>query len=146
VNFDRRNAIPGAGIDADPTQRPGVPMETAPRPVGAAHWEHPPRQQPRVRVYKRAELDQLTPVFSNAVPPRGVSGFLRGMAYQLPEHRLAHWALLLLADRVDVLEGRVMRSWPVAVPLAIGSMALSMTALAWSRMRRRPRVLRVLGI
>ena len=100
--------IPGWGVDVDPRRRPGVPMELKPRVRGGAHWEKPERQRPPdVRVFKRAELEELTPTFGTAVPPRGLSGLLRGVAYDMPEHRVRHVMMLLLADRVDVLESRL---------------------------------------
>src|SRR5690606_1996769 len=49
----------------------------------------------------------LTPVFGTACPPRGFSGLIRRYAYRFGESRLLHWALLMLADRVDVEESRL---------------------------------------
>jgi hypothetical protein len=123
------NAGPGVGIDADPERRPGIPMETTPSPVGHAHWTTPERQEARVRVLKRADLEELTPVFSNANPPRALSGVVRRIAYRIPEHRMSHWLLLLLGDRIDVLEHRIPRALAVALPLAAVGLAWS----AWSR-------------
>jgi hypothetical protein len=60
----------------------------------------------RWRKLRRKGLDRLTPVYGTAQPPRGVSGLMRRLAYTRPEHEARHWALLLAADRVDVLEGR----------------------------------------
>ena len=135
--------IAGAGIDRDPERRPGVPMETEPRPVGHAHWDRPERQRQTVEVFKRATLDQITPVFGTAVPPRGASGAIRRLAYRIPEHRLSHWALLLLGDRVDVLEHRFGRALPILAPLAlVGGVAL---ALSGSRRRKRRGILHALG-
>jgi hypothetical protein len=62
------------------------------------------------------------PVFGTAQPPRGLSGALRRRAYAIPEHRARHWALLLLADRVDVVE-----TWVTERP---GPAAAAATALA----------------
>lgn len=99
---------PSAGrppaVDARPQARPGVPMEHAPRPAEGVHWEVLERQQPRGVVLKRAGLDRLTPVFGTGQPPRGLSGLLRRAAYRIPDHKASHWAVLMLADRVDVVE------------------------------------------
>ena len=131
---------PGAGIDADPARRPGVPMEQRPAPMGAAHWSTPERQEPRVRVLRRAELSELTPVFSNAIPPRGLSGILRRVAYRIPDHRFGHWALLLLGDRVDVLEHRLLRALTVVGPLALlGGAATLVSRATRGAPRRRVR-------
>lgn len=97
------------GIDGSQEARPGVPMEAEPRIAAGVHWRRPERQWVRKKHFKRRGLDQLTPVFGNAVPPRGVSGVMRRVAYMIPENRARHWGLLLLADRVDVLEGRLGR-------------------------------------
>lgn len=133
----RGHAIEGAGIDARPERRPGVPMETEPRPIGHAHWDQPSRQRPHVRVLKRANLEQLTPVFGTAQPPRLLSGVLRRIAYRVPEHRVTHWALLLLGDRVDVLEHRLGRLLRVGLPLAAAGVAVLAMAPAAGRRRRR---------
>lgn len=95
------------GIDA-PEDRPGVPMEADPEgPADGAHWQRPERQQNAHQHLVRAGLDQATPVVGTAQRPRGVSGSMRRAAYQIPEHYARHWALLLLADRVDVVEDRL---------------------------------------
>lgn len=121
-------------VDADPERRPGVPMETEPRPVGYAHWAEPERQRDPGNVLKRKDLDELTPVFGTSVPPRGISGLLRRAAYEIPEHYTSHWLALLLADRIDVLEDRVKRIAPAALPL-IGAGVL--VAIALRRSHRR---------
>ncbi len=105
--------IPGWGVDGDPKKRPGVPMLLKPRVREGAHWEEPERQPPPdFPVLKRTELDELTPTFGTAAPPRGLSGMLRRMAYGIPEHKVRHVMMLLLADRVDVVESQL-RTRPV---------------------------------
>ena len=129
-----REPIPGAGIDRD--NRPGVPMETAHKPASGAHWTEPERQEATTLVLKTKNLDGLTPVFSNALPPRGLSGLIRRAAYRVPEHKTAHWLLLLLGDRVDVLEHRLMRVLRTTVPLAAGALLLASPARRTLRRRR----------
>ena len=129
----RTNApVVGAGVDGDPGVRPGVPMETAPQPVGHAHWDRPERMPATPKVLKRAGLDQLTPVYGTAVPPRGASGALRRIAYRVPEHRTTHWLLLLFADRVDALEHGLVRAAAILVPLAALA-ALTRRRRSWLR-------------
>jgi hypothetical protein len=129
MNPTHAGAIPGAGIDADPGQRPGVPMEKdPPEPVGAAHWGQPIRQPDPGYILKRRGLEKLTPVFGTSVPPRGISGLMRRAAYAIPDHRTTHWLVLLLADRIDVLEDRAKRVAPLLLPLLIGGGALLYTA------------------
>jgi hypothetical protein len=97
----------GIAVDADRSERPGVPMEQSPpRPVGNAHWLSPDRQGDPGFVMKRKGLDALTPVFGTTCPPHGISGTIRRAAYRIAEHKTSHWLLLMIADRVDALESR----------------------------------------
>ena len=131
MRLSNSSAIPDRGIDAH--DRPGVPMESERRPIGPASWRVPPHQTTEVKVFKRRGLDELTPVFGTAQPPHGVSGFLRRIAYGVPEHRARHWALLLMADRIDVLEDRWRQPfWIVPLAAIVGEGARS-------EGKRRPR-------
>ena len=115
---------PVYGADLSRSERPGVPMETEPRAITATvHWSDPERQRPDRRVTKRVELRQLTPVFSSANPPRGFSGVLRRAAYRIPETRPKHFMMLMLADRVDVLEHRFARLLKLATFVPLGTAA-----------------------
>lgn len=58
-----------------------------------------------VKVHKSTEHATMTPVFGTTCPPRGLSGMLRDYAYSKGEGRLSHWFLLMLADRINVMEG-----------------------------------------
>jgi hypothetical protein len=98
----------GAGVDASPQTRPGVPMYAQrPRTPQAAEWSIPPRQAGGQDHLKRAGLQRLTPVFGTANPPHGVAGALRRVAYGYPEDLARRWMMLLLADRLDVVEDRL---------------------------------------
>ncbi len=103
-----RARIPGWGADLDPADRPSFPRERFDLPTGA-HWDFPDRQpelEPRERSIEHL---MLTPVFGTAQPLRGGSGALRRFAYaKFSEGRAAHWLLLILADRVDALEGHAL--------------------------------------
>ena len=115
---------PAHGSDLPGSERPGVPMETTPRPlVPTVHWRDPEPQPPDRRVTRRRELQKLTPVFSTALPPRGISGMLRRAAYRIPETRAQHFLTLMLADRVDVLEHRLARLLKVVTLLPLGTAA-----------------------
>jgi hypothetical protein len=99
-------------------------MEREPRPLTATvHWSDPERQRPDRRVTRRRELRQLTPVFSSAIPPRGLSGVLRRTAYAIPETRPKHFMMLMLADRVDVMEHRFARLLKIAMLVPLGTAA-----------------------
>lgn len=122
-------AVPNWGIDRTPDHRPGIPREAPPHPLAGAHWSTPARQAAGVPVLKRADLAELTPVFSTAVPPRGISGELRRLEYEYPDQDNKHWGLLLLADRVDVIEsdlgGFARRALPVVAIAAVVSIGLN---------------------
>ena len=91
-------------VDASPENRPGVPRETEPHPVAGAHWTEPSNQPVMTPVLLRSDLDHPTPVFSSALPPKGATAKMRAMAYRIPDRFVRHWALLLLADRMDALK------------------------------------------
>jgi hypothetical protein len=102
-----REAIDGWGVDLDPKVRPAVPKEHF-NPAGTgAHWDFPERQIPRYPREKSPEHKFLPPVFGTSCPPRLLSGVIRRYAYTFSEGRLAHWLLLVGADRVDVFESRI---------------------------------------
>lgn len=95
--------INGWGADLDPAKRPMVPMEL-PSDTTALRGEVGARQEPRHKVFVSNEHPDLTPVFGESCPPRGLSGIIRGYAYEYGEGTNRHWMMLMLADRVDVLE------------------------------------------
>jgi hypothetical protein len=126
-------SIPGYGVDADPSRRPGYPKELPPRPLGAAKGPPPP-MHPDVKVFKHGQpARQMPPVFGTAQPPKGLSGALRAYAYRYPDHWTRHWMVKLLADRVDVVEHTVRRSLPVLAGLG----ALALVGGVTMRARRR---------
>ncbi len=104
-----RARIPGWGSDLDLEDRPSVPKLS--REAGfasGAHWDVP-EQQPGAEGRERSiEHAHVTPVFGTAQPLRGLPGLVRRFAYQrFSEGRLAHWALLVVGDRLDVAGHRV---------------------------------------
>jgi hypothetical protein len=104
---DHSSRINGWGSDMAPERRPGVPRDKAPE-LGVEHLYPPiPAQRARVRIHKSTEHGRMPPVFGTSCPPRGLSGRLRDLGYKYSEGRLARWMTLLVADRVDVVEGIV---------------------------------------
>jgi hypothetical protein len=100
-----RARIPGWGVDLDPTDRPSVPKLQFREDLTGAHWEFPERQPEKAPRERSIEHKFLTPVFGTAQPLTGVSGAIRTLSYaRFSEGRLAHWLLLVLADRVDAVE------------------------------------------
>jgi hypothetical protein len=99
-----RKRIPGWGADLDPKDRPSVPKLQFQEDLTGAHWEFPERQPEKYPRERSPEHKMLTPVFGTAQPPKGVPGAIRRYAYHYSEGRLAHWLLLVFADRVDAWE------------------------------------------
>src|SRR4051812_48392292 len=100
-----RARIPGWGVDLDPADRPSFPRER-PQPEADAPWTMP-EAQPELRPRERSvEHGMLPPVFGTAQPLSGLSGAIRRFSYaRYSEGRMAHWLLLVLGDRVNVVEG-----------------------------------------
>ena len=111
-----RARIPGWGADLDPADRPSVPRLVFQEDLSGAHQDFPerqPEQRPRERSVEHAFL---TPVFGTAQPLKGLSGVIRRRSYaRYSEARVAHWLLLVLADRVDAWEEHL-RSFATARP------------------------------
>ena len=79
--------IPGWGVDRDPENRPGYPLEQE-RHVGF-------------------DTVQGVPPYTDTVPLKGLSGIIRRAAYRLPDWKPRRWMMLLMADRVDMVESRM---------------------------------------
>lgn len=110
--LDRRIAnqpkdyILGWGMDADPQNDPTYPMKHW---NGAdherIHYERAPQQPVNIEVFHSIERPNITRVFGTSTPPAGVSGAIRRWAFQYSEATAAHWMGLIVADRVDVVQG-----------------------------------------
>jgi hypothetical protein len=98
--------IEGWGIDADPENDPTYPMKHY---TGADHdrldYERAPQQREREEILHSNERPGITRVFGTSTPPSGLSGMLRRYAFKFSEGSSGHWMTLLLADRVNVVEG-----------------------------------------
>src|SRR4051812_23814224 len=102
-----RDEIAGWGSDIDPANRPAVPMERRPARLPGLHWSEIEPQPVREEVLHSVERPGLTPIYGTSVPPSGISGRLRRVAFGYSENDLRHWLLLLAADRINVVEGLV---------------------------------------
>ncbi|WP_240347800.1 hypothetical protein [Longitalea arenae] len=100
--------IPGWGMDADPENDPTYPMKHR---TGAdherIHYEKAPQQPVNIEIYHSNERPGLSRVFGTSTPPAGLSGLIRKQAFKYSEGQAAHWMMLMLADRVDVVQGIV---------------------------------------
>jgi hypothetical protein len=97
--------IEGWAADLDHANRPAYPMERTPPRLENVHWDRPEDQPVRMKVYHSTERQGITPVFGTSTPPSGLSGKIRDVAYAMTENDIRHWLLLLLADRVNMVEG-----------------------------------------
>ena len=97
----------GWGADLPDENRPAVPMERKPARLEGVHWDHPEQQEQKVTVLCSVERPGITPLFGSTLPPRGLSGMVRGAAFRYSENDLRHWLLLLAADRINMGEGLV---------------------------------------
>lgn len=100
-----RSNILGWGADLDISKRPAYPMHKTPPNGTGAHWSRPEQQIPTVKVFRSIEKPAMTPVFGTSAPPAGLSGMLRGFAFKYSESNIKHWLVLMLADRINVVEG-----------------------------------------
>ena len=98
--------IKGWGIDADPANDPTYPMKHRTDGEHAGYrWERPPQQPINVEVLHSNERPNISAVFGTSTPPSGLSGMLRRLAFRYSESSYGHWLPLMLADRVNVVEG-----------------------------------------
>ena len=97
--------IQGWGADLDHANRPAYPMERTPPRLEGVHWNEPAQQPENVKILHSTERPGLTPIFGTTVPPSGISGRLREVAFKFSENDIRHWMLLLFADRVNMVEG-----------------------------------------
>jgi hypothetical protein len=102
------NKIPGWGSEADPENDPTYPMKHW---NGADHerlnYEKAPQQPIDIEMLHSIERPGITRVFGTSTPPAGLSGAIRRYAYKFSEATAAHWMTLILADRVDVIQGKI---------------------------------------
>lgn len=102
--------LPGWGIDANPENDPTYPMREPRLNVSQDpdNKHRPASLQPvDIEVLKSIERPNVSAVFGESSPPVGLSGMIRRFAFKYSESHYGHWLPLLLADRVNVVEGIV---------------------------------------
>lgn len=98
--------IKGWGIDADVKNDPTYPIKKRNNDEHKGYaWERPELQDQTVEVLKSVERPNLTAVYGTSKPPKGLSGFLRRLAYKYSESSYGRWLPLIAADRIDMIEG-----------------------------------------
>ncbi len=95
--MDRRIAnapkdIPGWGYDADPKNNPIYPIKNYNGDDHERmHYERPPQQLINVELLKSIERPTVSRVFGTSVPPSGLSGVIRRLAFRKSESTYMHW-------------------------------------------------------
>lgn len=101
-------SVPGWGVDADDKNEPTYPMK---KYTGDDHnrlnYERPQQQPVRREILHSNERPTVSAVFGDTIVPSGLSGVLRRKAFTYSEGHYFHWLLLMMADRIQVVEGIV---------------------------------------
>jgi hypothetical protein len=98
--------IKGWGIDADPKNDPTYPMKKRTDEETEGYtWDRPPQQEVNIEVLKSVERPNITSVFGTSMPPKGLSGMIRRVAFKYSENSYGRWLPLVMADRIGELEG-----------------------------------------
>lgn len=100
--------IKGWGIDADRENEPTYPMKKF---TGddrkRLNYDRPTLQSSPVEILQSNERPSVSAVYGTSTPPSGLSGMIRRFAFKFSEGSWGHWLPLILADRVNVVEGIV---------------------------------------
>jgi hypothetical protein len=100
------STVTGWGIDADADNDPTYPMKHRNNSEHAGYtWDRPPQQETDIEVLHSNERPNLSATFGTSVPPSGLSGMIRREAFKFSENSYGHWVPLMLADRVNMVEG-----------------------------------------
>jgi len=98
--------IEGWGVDFNPENDPTYPIKdrTNDEQKGFS-WERPVQQEVKRKMLRSVERPNVTAVFGTSTPPRGLSGLIRNVAFKYSESSFGRWLPLILADRINVVEG-----------------------------------------
>lgn len=102
--MENKKNIKGWGIDADPKNNPTYPIKKTLEKKDRI-GKSPEQQLKDVEVLTSVERPSISAVFGNSVPPSGLSGRIRRFAFQYGEGAYLHWLPLILADRINEIEG-----------------------------------------
>jgi gas vesicle protein len=70
-------------------------------------WKRPEQQPINQEILHSIERPNVTAVFGTSVPLSGLSGVIRRYAFKHSENSYLHWLPLIMADRVNVVEGLI---------------------------------------
>jgi hypothetical protein len=118
--------IKGWAIDANPKNDPTYPMrQRFDGDRSGYNWSRPVPQRNTEGILKSNERPGMPAVFGTSAPAINLSGAIRRYAFQFSEGRYRHWLLLLLADRVNVVEGLVSDIFTGHVPHCLDERGLN---------------------
>ena len=101
-----KTRVNGRGVDADPENDPTYPMRhRIDAEEARSGWVRPAQQPADVEVLLSIEYPDVPAVFGTSTPPAGLSGMIRRAAFAYSESSYLHWLPLVLADRINVVEG-----------------------------------------
>jgi hypothetical protein len=101
-------SVKGWGVDSNPANDPTYPMKKwNGDDRKRSDYLKPVRQSRTVEILQSNERPDITAVFGTSVPPSGLSGAIRRYAFRYSEGSWGHWLPLILADRVNVVEGLI---------------------------------------
>jgi len=102
------NHIKGWGVDMNLENDPTYPIKNRNNEEHKGYsWERPHQQEETVEVLQSVERPNLPAVYGTSQPPNGLSGLIRRIAYKFSESTYMRWLPLMIADRIDMIEGFV---------------------------------------
>ncbi|HEX8548796.1 MAG TPA: hypothetical protein VF691_17660 [Cytophagaceae bacterium] len=106
INNKDYSHIKGWGVDADRENDPTYPMRDRENDDHAGYsWKRPTQQKTDLEILHSNERPNLSAVFGTAPPPKGLSGMIRRFAFRFSENEYGHWLPLIMADKINVVEG-----------------------------------------
>ncbi len=127
--------VTGWGVDADPDNDPTYPMKNRNNGEHAGYsWERPTQQPANVEILHSNERPNLSAAFGTSTPPSGLSGVIRRAAFKYSENSYGHWLPLMLADRINVVEGVLSDVARGHIPNVLDEMGLK---AEWQHNRKR---------
>jgi hypothetical protein len=100
------SSVIGWAVDADPENDPTYPIKDRNNGEHKGYsWDRPEQQPIDMEVLHSTERPNIAATFGHTIPPAGLSGMLRRSAFKYSEDAYMHWLPLIVADRVNMVEG-----------------------------------------
>lgn len=107
MNFEAKDnpQIKGWGIDADSENDPTYPIQKR-KDGSLKYFRKGQKQQPVIQeVLHSNERPNVSAVYGLGPEPTDLSGKIRRFAFTFGENEFSHWLPLILADRINAIEG-----------------------------------------